>query len=81
MSEMGHNSEGRLKAFVERIERVEQEMRERAEDRKEIYSEAKGTGLDVKILRRAVAIRRQDANKRAEEEAILEAYLAELGMA
>jgi len=81
MSEMGHNSDGRLKAFVERIERVEQEMRERAEDRKEIYSEAKGTGLDVKILRRAVAIRRQDANKRAEEEAILEAYLAELGMA
>ncbi len=81
MSEMGHNSDGRLKAFVERIERVEQEMRDRAEDRKEIYSEAKGTGFDVKVLRRAVAVRRQDAQKRAEEEAILEAYLAELGMA
>lgn len=76
----GHNSDGRLKSFVERIERVETEMRERSEDRKEIYSEAKGTGLDVKILRRAVAIRRQDSQKRAEEEAILEAYLAELGM-
>ena len=81
MREMGHNSDGRLKAFVERIERVEQEMRDRAEDRKEIYSEAKGTGFDVKVLRRAVAVRRQDAQKRAEEEAILEAYLAELGMA
>lgn len=81
MSEMGHNSDGRLRAFVERIERVEQEMRDRAEDRKEIYSEAKGTGFDVKVLRRAVAVRRQDAQKRAEEEAILEAYLAELGMA
>lgn len=78
---VGHNSDGRLKAFVERIERVEQEMRDRAEDRKEIYSEAKGTGFDVKVLRRAVAVRRQDAQKRAEEEAILEAYLAELGMA
>lgn len=78
---VGHNSDGRLRAFVERIERVEQDMRDRAEDRKEIYSEAKGTGLDVKILRRTIAIRKQDAKKRAEEEAILEAYLAELGMA
>ena len=75
----GHN--GQFRAFVERIESVETEIRERQEDRKEIYSEAKGTGYDVAIMRKVVAIRRKDYKKWREEEIILDMYLTALGMA
>ena len=84
MSEIGDNSgavdNGRLRAFVERIERLEEEKRAIAEDIKEVYAEAKGTGYDTKIIRKIVSLRRQDAEKRREEEAILDIYKAALGM-
>ena len=71
---------GHLKAFIERIERLEEEKRALAEDIKEVYSEAKGTGYDIKIMRKIISIRRQDHNKRREEEEILDLYLSALGM-
>lgn len=68
-----------LRSFVERIERLEEENRTLADDIKEIYAEAKGSGFDTKILRKVVALRRMDADKRKEQEEILELYLSALG--
>ena len=73
-------AEGQLKSLVERIERLEEEKRALSGDLKEVYAEAKGHGFDTKILRKIVAIRKQDANERAEQEAILELYMSALGM-
>ena len=70
-----------LRAFVERIERMEEEKKAITEDIKEIYAEAKGMGYDTKVLRQVVRIRKQDQNERAEQEAILDTYLHALGMA
>ena len=67
-------------AFIERIEHLEEEKRTISEDIKEVYAEAKGTGYDIKILRKIVSMRRQDKEKRREEEEILGLYLAALGM-
>ena len=69
-----------LKAYVERIERLEAEKAELAEDIKEIYSEAKAYGYDTKILRKVIAIRKKPEAERSEEEALLETYMRELGM-
>ena len=71
---------GHLRAFLERIERLEEEKRAIADDIKEVYAEAKGHGFDTKILRKVVSLRKKDANERQEEEAILDLYLAALGM-
>jgi uncharacterized protein (UPF0335 family) len=68
-----------LKSIVERIERLEQEKAEIAEQIKEVFAEAKGNGFDVKVLRKIVRIRKQDRAKRMEEEAILDLYLSALG--
>jgi uncharacterized protein (UPF0335 family) len=76
----GHNSDGQLKAIVERIERMNEEKQAVADDIKEIYTEAKGAGFDVKTLRAIVKIRKQDKAKREEQEALLETYLHALGM-
>ena len=70
---------GHLKAFIERIERLEEEKRALAEDIKDVYAEAKGNGFDVKVLRKVVRIRKQDRAKRLEEEAILDLYLSAIG--
>jgi len=72
---------GHLKAFIERIERLEEEKRALANDIKDVYAEAKGTGYDVKIMRKIVSLRRQDHHKRKEEEEILDLYMTNLGMA
>lgn len=79
----GHNGidAGHLKAFVERIERLEEEKRALQEDIKDVYAEAKGAGYDKKMIRKIVSMRRQDAHKRREEEEILDLYLSALGMA
>lgn len=72
---------GHLKAFIERIERLEEEKRALAQDVKDVYAEAKGVGYDVKIMRKIVSLRRQDNHKRKEEEEILDLYMTNLGMA
>lgn len=69
-----------LKAFVERIERLEEERKAISDDIRDVYAEAKGTGFDVKALRAIVRLRKQDPDERAEHEAILGLYLVALGM-
>lgn len=81
---IGHNSHvvarGQLRAYIERIERLEKEKKSIAEDIKDVYGEAKGTGFDTKSLREVIKIRKQDADQRAEQIAITETYLHALGM-
>ena len=73
-----HN--GQLKAIVERIERLAEEKDGIASDIRDVYAEAKGNGYDVPALRALIKLRKEDANKRAERETILETYMAALGM-
>jgi len=70
-----------LRAFVERIERMEDEKRAIADDIKEIYAEAKGNGFDTKVMRKLIAIRKRDFAEYQEEQAILELYAQALGIA
>ena len=69
-----------LRAFVERVERLEEEKKTISDDIKDVYGEAKGNGYDVKALRTIIRMRKQDANERAEQETILDTYLQALGM-
>lgn len=74
-------AQDQLRAFIERIERLEEEKQTIADDIKEVYAEAKGNGFDTKVLRQIVRIRKQDQNERMEQEALLELYMSALGMA
>ena len=69
-----------LKAFVERIERLEEEKKAIADDIRDVYAEAKGNGYDVKAMRQVVRLRKQDKDERAEYEAVLETYMHALGL-
>jgi uncharacterized protein (UPF0335 family) len=69
-----------LKAFVERIERLEEEKKAIADDIRDVYGEAKANGFDVKALRSVIKLRKLDVEERKEQEAILETYLHALGM-
>jgi uncharacterized protein (UPF0335 family) len=90
MAGIGHNSGAkvqagpisadRLKSFVDRIEKLEEERSAIGGDIKDIYSEAKGVGYDVKTIRKIVQLRKKDAADRAEEQTLLEVYLNALGM-
>lgn len=69
-----------LKSIVERIERLEEEKKALSDDIRDVYSEAKGNGFDVKALRAIIRIRKQDRDAWQEQETILETYLQALGM-
>lgn len=69
-----------LKSIIERIERLEEEKKALGDDIKDVYGEAKANGFDTKILRQVVALRKQDADERHEQDTILDLYLAALGM-
>lgn len=71
---------GQLRAFIERIERLEEEGKAINDDKAEVYAEARGTGFDVKAMKALVRMRRKDVAQRQEEEAILDLYKAALGM-
>jgi uncharacterized protein (UPF0335 family) len=75
-----HFAKEQLKAYVERIEHLEEEKKAIADDIKDVYAEAKGNGYDVKALRKIISLRKQDKDERAEQEAILETYMQALGM-
>ena len=79
---VGHNSidNGHLKSFIERVERMEEEKKAVADDIKDIYAEARGSGFDVKIMRKLVALRKIEKAKRDEEAEILDRYMVSLGM-
>ncbi len=80
MADTGSVAGERLKSFIERIERLEEEKAALAEDIREVYSEAKGNGYDVKVMRQIVRLRKMDSGDRQELEAILDTYKAALGM-
>lgn len=69
-----------LKSIIERIERLEEEKKTISDDIKDVYTEAKGAGFDVKALRTIVRLRKQDANERAEHDTIVDTYKQALGM-
>jgi uncharacterized protein (UPF0335 family) len=74
MVDVGGVSADQLRSFIERIERLEDEKATLAADIREIYSEAKGTGFDVKIIRQVVRLRKMDQSDRREQEEVLDLY-------
>lgn len=80
MSDVAGIAGDRLRSFVERIERLEEEKAALAADIREVYSEAKGTGFDVKILRQIIRLRKMDVSDRQEQEDMLDIYKQALGM-
>jgi uncharacterized protein (UPF0335 family) len=81
MPDVGGIAGERLKSFIDRIERLEEEKRALAEDIKEVYAEAKGVGFDTKIMRQIIKIRKMDQDDLDEQEALLDTYKRALGMA
>ena len=79
-ADVGGVAAGQLRAFVERIERLEEEKKALAGDIKEVYAEAKGNGFDTKILRKVISIRKMEEAERQEQESLLDLYMAALGM-
>ena len=77
---MTDQTNARLKSFVSRIERLEEEKAALGADIREVYSELKGTGYDAKIVRKIIALRKRDVSDRQEEESLIDTYMAELGM-
>lgn len=71
---------GRLRSFVERIERLDEEKRALADDMKDVFAEAKAAGYDVKVMRQVIKLRKMDAEKYQELEALLDIYKTALGM-
>jgi uncharacterized protein (UPF0335 family) len=69
-----------LKAFVERIEKLEEEKKAISDDIRDVYAESKANGFDVKALRQIIKLRKQEPTEREEQEAILETYMHALGM-
>lgn len=80
MPDVGGIAGDRLRQFIERIERLEEEKAAIAGDIKEVYAEAKGAGFDTKIMRQLVRLRKMDANDRQEQEQVLELYKAAVGL-
>ena len=76
----GHNSNAQLKSITERINRLEDEKKQTADDIRDVYAEAKSNGLDPKALRVIIRRQRADAKKLAEHEAVVELYMTSLGM-
>ena len=70
----------RLKSFIERVERLEEEKAALMEDMKEVYAEARGVGFDTKAIRKLVKLRKMSGEKRSEEQAILELYASAIGL-
>ena len=70
----------RLKSFIERIERLEEEKKALSADIKEVYAEAKGSGFDTKIMRQVIRLRRLDQDDLDEQETLLDIYKRALGM-
>jgi uncharacterized protein (UPF0335 family) len=81
MAEAQNFAKAKLKSFVERIEKLEEEKKTISEDIREVYAEAKGDGFDVKALRTVVRLYRQDTDERREHEALVDLYRDALGLA
>ena len=79
-SDVGGVAGKRLKSFLDRVERLEEEKKGLADDIKDIYAEAKGVGFDVKTMRKILRLRKMETDKRREEEELLELYKAAIGL-
>jgi uncharacterized protein (UPF0335 family) len=79
-SDVGGVAGKRLKSFLDRVERLEEEKKGLADDIKDIYAEAKGVGFDVKTMRKILKLRKMEVEKRREEEELLELYKAAIGL-
>ncbi len=79
MTEVAGVATDRLRSFVERIERLEEEKMALAADIREVYSESKGAGFDVKVLRQLIRLRKMDKEDRDQMEEILSVYERALG--
>lgn len=77
--EQSEETKGRLRSFLERIERIESEEQEKRDDKKLIYAELKGEGFDSKAVRKIVKLRKKDKQTREQEEAVLDLYVASIG--
>ena len=66
---------GRIRSFIERVERVDEEIKALNEGKKEVFSEAKGEGFDVKVLKEILRLRKQDQDERDEQDSLLDLYL------
>jgi len=73
-------SAAQLRLFIERVETLEEEKKAVADQIKDVYAEAKGTGFDTKTMKSIVRLRKMDANARAEQEALLDTYKTALGL-
>jgi uncharacterized protein (UPF0335 family) len=80
MADSGGIAADHLKSFIERIERLEEEKAAIANDVKEVYAEAKGTGFDTKIMRQIIRLRKMEPNDRQEQEELLDIYMRAVGM-
>jgi uncharacterized protein (UPF0335 family) len=80
MADAGGIAADRLKSFIERIERLEEEKSAIAGDVKEVYSEAKSSGFDTKIMRQIVRLRKMEPQERNEQEQLLDVYKQAIGM-
>ena len=80
MTDGGGIAAQRLRSFIERIERLEEEKAALAADVREVYAEAKGDGFDVKTMRQIVRLRKMDSSDRAEQEALLDLYKSALDL-
>ena len=77
----GGGAHKKLRSYVDRLERVQEEIDGLNGDKRDIYAEAKGNGFDTKVMKQVIKLRRIDAAERQEQEAILDLYLHALGMA
>ena len=80
MPDVGGVAGDRLRSFIERIERLEEERRALGEDIKEVYSEAKSAGFDLPTMRAVIRMRKLDPDDRDEKQALLDTYMNALGM-
>jgi len=80
MADGGGVAGERLRSFIQRIERLEEEKKTISDDIREVYAEAKSNGFDPKIMRQVIRLRKMETADRQEQEALLETYLAALGM-
>ncbi|MGH6619229.1 MAG: DUF2312 domain-containing protein [Alphaproteobacteria bacterium] len=81
MADVGGVAGERLRSFIQRIERLEEEKKTISDDIREVFAEAKSSGFDPKIMRQVLKIRKMETAERQEMDALLETYLAALGMA
>ncbi len=79
MTTLQASAQAQLRAFIERVECLDEEIKDKGQDRKEVFAEAKGVGFDVKIMKKIIARRKRSKSELQEEDALIATYLHALG--